>query len=136
MTHKQLNTFWILTRLVAPNIYAIYFLLGYETDLIFKGLGLVPFLLVYSIILSLPTLVLDHLIIWTFRRISQPKKIDSYIINIALNKEKSGCKSIKIKVTFLLLSQFYSYSYSFSNCFYRNHIFHLIINLLSNQIFK
>ena len=80
MTHKQLNTFWILTLLVAPNIYAIYFLLGYETDLIFKDLGLVPFLLVYSIILSLPALVLDHLIIWTFRRISQPKKIDSYII--------------------------------------------------------
>ena len=80
MTHKQLNTFWILTLLVAPNIYAIYFLLGYETGLIFKGLGLIPFLLVFSIILSLPTLILDHLIIWTFRRISQPKKIDNYII--------------------------------------------------------
>ena len=63
MTHKKLNIFWILTLFIAPVTYAIYLIFWFESESLIDGLQIIPFLLIFSLFLSLPTLVIDHILL-------------------------------------------------------------------------
>ena len=68
MTHKQLNIYWVLTILIGPIIYALFFDLRNSQSDAIPIFPSIVFIFVYSIILSIPTLLINHFSIFLYKK--------------------------------------------------------------------